>query len=197
MNQPRGVKAVIGLALCGLALIAAAPPTTRADQEGELRGASGIEELPPKPPVSWWPVWLGVGIVGAASAGLLAWRYSRRPPPTIVLAPADWALQQLDAIDNQQLPLPAAAERYHTLISDVIREYLEMRFRLHAPRQTTEEFLRSMQQSPHLSAEQQKLLSEFLQRCDLAKFARADFSLEECRRTADMARSFVRPTAAG
>jgi hypothetical protein len=42
---------------------------------------------------------------------------------------------------------------------------------------------------------QQEQLRDFLQRCDLAKFACADFSPRECKVAADMARDFIRQTA--
>ncbi|HMF12209.1 MAG TPA: hypothetical protein VKE94_07880, partial [Gemmataceae bacterium] len=80
------------------------------------------------------------------------------------------------------------------LVSDTIRRYLELRFRLRAPRQTTAEFLEAMRQSPNLNADQRTLLRDFLERCDLAKFARAEYSVEECKATAAMARSFVDQT---
>src|SRR5262249_20238867 len=94
------------------------------------------------------------------------------------------------------LTIPGAAERYHTLLSDVVRGYLEKRFEVLASRQTTPEFLEAMRGSPQLTAPQQDLLREFLRRCDLAKFARANPSPEECRAAAAMARDFVEQTAA-
>jgi hypothetical protein len=87
-------------------------------------------------------------------------------------------------------------ERYHTLLSDIVRRYLELRFQLHAPQQSTDEFLEAMRRSPRLTAEQEGLLRDFLRQCDLAKFARAGFSAEECQAAARVARTFVEQTPA-
>ncbi len=86
--------------------------------------------------------------------------------------------------------------RFHTELSDVVRRYLELRFQLRAPRQTTAEFLESMRDAPQLTGEQQALLRDLLERCDLAKFARAAAPPEECQAAAAMARTFVQQTAA-
>jgi hypothetical protein len=82
-------------------------------------------------------------------------------------------------------------ERYHTLLSGVVRRYLEARFRLPARRQTTAEFLEAMRRAPQLNAGQQELLRDFLERCDLGKFAPVTPSAEECRATAGMARRLI------
>jgi hypothetical protein len=184
------------LVACALVVVAgAASPTEHSGDE--LRGNTGIEHLPPKPATSWWPLWVGVGLLGVTAAGLMAWRHGRRLLTAPEVPPYAWALKELDAIADRPLPEATAAERYHTLVSNIIRQYLEMRFQLHAPRQTTEEFLHAMRQSPKLSPEQQTLLEAFLQRCDLAKFARAGYSAAECQDTLTMARQFVQQTAPG
>jgi DnaJ-domain-containing protein 1 len=92
------------------------------------------------------------------------------------------------------LPEAGEVERYHTLTSDVVRAYLERRFSLPASHQTTAEFLDTMRRSPQLKPAQQRLLREFLERCDMAKFARAAPPPEECRQVAEMARCIVRET---
>ncbi len=112
------------------------------------------------------------------------------------LPPNRWALRELDRIASMDLATPGASERLHTEASDVIRHYLERRFGLRAPQQTTAEFLARMQSWPFLPAAQQALLREFLERCDLAKFAGVSPSPDDCRATAKMAREFVEQTQA-
>jgi len=177
----------------GGAVAEQAPPTA---ENGDLRGIRGIETLPPKPPPRTWPAWLGLGLAGAAGAGVIAWRYARRPRPGPVLPAELWALRELDVIEALGLPESGQSERYHTLLSSLVRQYLEMRFQMQAPRQTTQEFLASARQSPYLAGPQQVLLREFLQQCDIAKFARANLSAEDCRTAARLARTFIRETAA-
>jgi hypothetical protein len=57
-------------------------------------------------------------------------------------------------------------------VSDTLRAYLEERFSFRAPERTTEEFLYELQTTNLLDASQKERLSEFLQRCDLVKFAK-------------------------
>jgi hypothetical protein len=165
------------------------------DPRKELRDITPPENPPPPPP-SWtrWLPWAGIA---AALAGLVAggWglrRYFAAPPPPP--AAHEWAAQELGRIEALRLPEAGEAERYHTLLSDVVRAYLERRFSLPASQQTTAEFLETMRRSPQLTPPQQGLLREFLERCDMAKFARAAPPPEECRAVAAMARSFVQET---
>ena len=125
-----------------------------------------------------------------------AWRWKRRPPPAVPEPlPHEWALRELERIDALDLPGGQEVERYHTLISDVLRRYLELRFGLHAPEQTTPEFLAGLQKSAVLAVAQHEQLRHFLERCDLAKFARAEFSVSDCRAVATLARELIGVTA--
>jgi hypothetical protein len=163
-------------------------------EKKELRPITPPEDLPR--PLSWtrWLPWVGIGV---AVAGLVAggWGLRRRfTSPPRPLAPHEWAARELDRIEAMQLPEAGETERFHTLLSDVVRAYLERRFSLPASHQTTAEFLETMRRSPQLTAAQQGLLRDFLGRCDMAKFARAAPPAEECRAVAGMARSFVQET---
>ncbi len=165
------------------------------DPKKELRDITPPEDPPPPPP-SWvrWLPWIGIA---AALAGLVAggWGLRRRfVKPTPPLTPHEWAAQELDRLAALHLPESGELERYHTLLSDIVRVYLEQRFSLPASQQTTVEFLETMRRSPQLTAAQQRLLRDFLERCDMAKFARAAPPPEECQAIADMARNFVQET---
>src|SRR5262249_43265718 len=108
--------------------------------------------------------------------------------------PHEWAARELDRIEAQGLPEAGELERYHTLLSDVVRVYLERRFSLPASHQTTAEFLDTMRPAPRPTPAQPGPLRDFLERCDMAKFARAAPTPEECRAVAAMARGFVQET---
>lgn len=166
---------------------------TRADLS-ELRDITPPEEPPPEPePAVPW-AWLGLG-AAAVLVGAVAWGVARRRGRAAApLPPGAWALRELDRLDVAA-PTLGTGERYITLLSDTVRQYIELRFRLPAARQTTAEFLEAMRRSPHLTADQQTLLRELLERCDLVKFAGSDPSPEECRAAAAMARGFIEQTA--
>lgn len=163
-----------------------------------LRNIQDRTETPPpeKEAPSWLRRW-GFELILAATAllVLLAWlRKRRRVHPSAALPPEQWALKEIDSIERTLMPPQGKAEAYHTRISFVVRRYLAERFGLHALQQTTVEFLDAICQVPQLPAEEQALLTELFERCDLAKFARAGTSPDECQRTAEMARHLVRQT---
>jgi hypothetical protein len=114
-----------------------------------------------------------------------------------------WAQREIQRIEGTLMPPQGEAETYHTQLSFIVRRYLTEQFGLHALQQTTTEFLEAVRQVPQVTAEQktqltteqQALLRELFERCDLAKFARARTLPEECRRTAELARELVRQTA--
>ncbi len=130
------------------------------------REAPPAELLPPLAPTPWL-AWAGAATAVLVLAAVGCWiglrpRRPRQPPPE------RWALQELGRLDASAPADPAA---YHTALSDVVRRYLADRFGLPATRQTTAEFLEAVRRSGRLADEQQALLSDFLERCDLAKFA--------------------------
>jgi len=130
----------------------------------------------PKPPVaiaSRWELlgWLGgLLCVLALLLGLLIFlirRRRRKPAPPPIPAHVR-ARQQLDAA----LALLGQPKPFVIAISDTLRGYLEERFNFRAPDRTTEEFLLDLQRTPLLVHDQKASLGDFLQRCDLVKFAR-------------------------
>jgi hypothetical protein len=160
----------------------------------ELRDVTPPEQLPPGP-VWRVPVYLAALPLALAGA-LLGIVYLRRRARRQVAPPPDvWALGELERIERLPLSEQAGVERLHTLLSDVVRRYLELRFQLPAPEQTTAEFLAAVQSSS-LPEEQQAMVRDLLERCDLVKFARAQPSVEECQALAAAARRFVHESAA-
>src|SRR5262245_14839239 len=156
-----------------------------------MRPITGPEQVPPahswREPLVIVELSLVLLVLVLILLEVLRRKFHRRT----VLTPAAWALRELDRLSTLDLTTANEAERFPTLLSDVIRRYLELRFHLRAPRQTTAEFLAAMQEAPQLTADQQALLRTFLERCDLAKFARALLSPSECRALAEQARGFV------
>jgi len=62
-----------------------------------------------------------------------------------------------------------------SLLTDIVRDYLEERFKIHAPKQTTYEFLSNME-SPNspLNNKDRNFLREFMMSADMIKFAKYD-----------------------
>jgi hypothetical protein len=152
---------------------------------------------PPEPQRSWLRRWGPILLTAAVTLVLAVWLFRRRQTrPASPLPPEQWALRELDRIQEKLMPPSGDAEAFHTQLSQVIRRYLAERFVPHALQQTTVEFLDAVRQVPQLTEMQQGLLRELFERCDLAKFARASTPPEECRRTAEMARDLIGQTIA-
>jgi hypothetical protein len=129
-----------------------------------------------KPPIVIPPGWRWAIIAAAILLGiaLLLWAFRawkkrqavklpEPPPPPHVRARR--SLEDALALIGQPQP-------FCFLVSNALRIYLEDQFNLRAPERTTEEFLHELTSSEALSADQKLRLGEFLQRCDLVKFAR-------------------------
>src|SRR6266850_377175 len=138
-----------------------------------------------KPPVeipSGW-AWLSwVAAVLAVFALLyIAWRYWQKrraeTPPVPVMPAHVRARQRL----QEALALLGQPREFCILVSDTIRLYLEERFNFLAPERTTEEFLHELQATNLLTPDQKTSLGDFLQRCDLVKFAKYEPGEPELR----------------
>jgi len=129
-----------------------------------------------KPPVEipsgWEWVWWTLGILALVGLAIFAWRYWQKRRSALPMVPvipphvrARQKLKEAMALINQPRP-------FCILVSDTVRLYLEERFEFRAPERTTEEFLYELQATNLLTPDQKRSLGEFLQRCDLVKFAR-------------------------
>jgi uncharacterized protein DUF4381 len=155
------------------------------------RGAPPPEFLPPpSSPMQWLP-WTTAVVALLGLVGIGCW-IGRRRRPMQQPSPEQRALQELGRLDASAPTDPAA---YHTALSEVMRRYLADRFSLPATQRTTAEFLVTIGRSGRLPAEQQALLRDFLERCDLAKFAPVGASAEDRRETAGLARALVEQTS--
>lgn len=82
------------------------------------------------------------------------------------------ALEKLNILRKQDLISRGMIKEFYFRLSLIIRQYLEDRFRLRAPEMTTEEFLNHLKDSQTLSIEHKKSLKDFLNHCDMVKFAK-------------------------
>jgi len=144
------------------------------------------------------PGWLAPAAVALLSVLALAafglWRWARRRRRARTRPPFEVALERLERI--RDLMQPPRAREFCIAVSDIVRGYIELRFAVTATHQTTEEFLVNLLQSPKESLLRHRaLLSEFLQQCDLVKFAGVSLTLENMERLHESARDFVLGTA--
>src|SRR5687767_4071513 len=172
------------------------PPST-----GAVAGVSAtndIRALKDPVPISqglawyWWALILLIALI--AGALLVRWIRNllndRKTEKTPVIPPHVRAKQRLQAalahIDDPRL--------FCFEVSETLRVYLEDRFQLRAPERTTEEFLLELQTSIALNREQKQSLADFLQSCDLVKFARFEPTETALRELYDSALRLVDET---
>jgi hypothetical protein len=152
-------------------------PTTALDATNGLRDIKAPLIIPTGWEWLWWV--LGLMVLVALVAGLVLYFLTRRrqiaAPPLI--PPHLRAKERLaDALALIGQPKP-----FVIAVSDALRWYLEERFSFRAPERTTEEFLHELKRTELLLPDQKESLGEFLQRCDLVKFARYEPGEPELR----------------
>jgi hypothetical protein len=127
------------------------------------------------PPVDYSlisPSLVFVGVFVALSLlGLLVWLLARRRKPSLPpKLPREIALAELERIGREIKRI--TPYRFSIHVSDILRRYVTQQYGLPATRQTSIEFLTALAKASPFSADEKSLLEDFLNRCDLIKFAR-------------------------
>src|SRR5438309_1270971 len=147
---------------------------------GQTNGLHDIRPPVEIPNIWLWVIGISAALVLAAAVIWFAMYWYRRKAIAAVTPPVPAhvrARQQLDeALRWIEEPKP-----FCTMVSDTVRWYLEERFTFRAPERTTEEFLHELRGTDLLTLDQKDSLGEFLQQCDLVKFARYEPTQAELR----------------
>jgi len=171
------------------ALAKISPATTSSVMNEDIRDIRGPKHIPSP----WlWPLCLAGG---ASLAALLyaGCRWNRRRAFAAALLPYEIALAKLE--EARALMQPEKAREFSITVSEIVRQYIEVRFEVWAARRTTEEFLHDLIDPSDVSlANHRDLLADFLRHCDLAKFARWILSIEEMETMLQSAHNFVLET---
>ena len=151
----------------------------------------------PRPPWPWW-VWLIIASALTAALALIAfWLWSRSRPAKAVRiykSAHEIAYERLRRLVDQQLVENQRVKEFYEHISTILRHYIEDRFDLRAPEQTTEEFLSDLKRSQALAPADKESLEHFLAHCDLVKFAKHHPEQHQIQDTFDLAKAFVEKT---
>jgi hypothetical protein len=168
-------------------------------EEGEESGLRDIKE--PLTVKKGAPVILitAILLIFLATGVLMLWKLylrkttAQRKEPA--LAPEEIAFRELERIERLGLLEKSKIKEYYYLVSLALRTYLENRFFLKAPEQTTEEFLESVVNSDKLEGRQINILKEYLNHCDLVKYAKFDPGKTQAKSLVDTTRRFIDETA--
>jgi len=170
--------------------------------EAETAAAERFEPIAgpvsaPKPFWLTWPFWaaLCAGVVLVVCA-VMYWLRRRERIERATSPPPAWqvAYERLRELDQRQLAQSGNFEVYYVDLSAILRYYIEDRFQLRAPEQTTPEFLGEAASSGVLSEVHQRLVASFLRHCDRVKFAQYRPMLEEMERGFEVVLRFVDET---
>lgn len=166
------------------------------EQRAELKieDIEDVLEMPRQASYTW--VWALVVVAAAAATGLWLYLRGKRVKELVrIFRPAhEIAYERLRALVKEDLVGAAKIKEFYERISDILRHYIEHRFSLRAPERTTEEFLAELANTEVLPAREKQRLGEFLQHCDLVKFAKHNPTTQQIQETFDLVKDFIEKT---
>ena len=158
-----------------------------------LFAAENFHEIAPPVDYSFIPTWAVflASFVGLSLIGLIIWWFKRKPKPAlpprlpreIALEELDWVASEIEAMDPYLFSIR---------VSDILRRYVTNQYALPVTRQTSVEFLTALAKSSPFSVNEKLLLEDFLNRCDLIKFARYEATSADSRLLLEEATRFVK-----
>lgn len=154
--------------------------------------AADIHEI--APPVDYslvppWVIYLGI-FLGLVVLGLIAWWIRKRSLQSKPeQSPRDRARQELNRMRAEMET--STPYQFSIRVSDILRRYVTEQYQLPVTRQTSVEFLNALAKASPFSEDEKSLLEDFLNRCDLIKFARYDATMEDSRLLLEEATRFV------
>ena len=156
-------------------------------------------KAPMNAPIGWSDIWPWItGILIICLIFYILKKYFSTKNKTIIskpkiIIPADvTALNQLSKLEKAKLWEQGNIKEYHTQLSEIIRRYMENRFKFIALELTTDEILRELKSI--VSDELSNNLKTILQRADLAKFAKSKPIDNENTESMRLAKQFVQST---
>lgn len=155
--------------------------------------AQEFHDISPPVDYSLVPPWVIFALIFGALTilGLLGWlaaRWLRKPKPE--LSARARALNFLEQARGEIAQL--TPYQFSIRVSDILRRYVMEQYRLPATRQTSVEFLEPLAKASPFSEEERSLLGDFLNRCDLIKFARYDATAADSQVLLEEATRFVK-----
>ncbi len=145
-------------------------------------------------PNPWrWAIWTG-SLLAVCLISWLLWRWWKKKADAAQAAPIVPPHVRARRALEAALALIGDPKAFSIAVSGAVREYLEERFTFHAPDRTTEEFLYELQNTNLLTVDQKASLGNFLENCDLIKFAKYEPAETELRAMHDAARRLVDET---
>jgi hypothetical protein len=146
--------------------------------------------------LKYWPHAIGFLLVLLALYLFIKKQKHQQIKPEHIPRPAlphEWAENALLELAERKLWQSGEVKEHYTLLTAILREYLERRFGIHAMEQTSDEILAQLQLK-QLSEILLQDTHDLLQVADLIKFAKADPGVDMHAAAIERVRSFVQQT---
>lgn len=170
--------------------------TVAVDTSKGFRSIKGIMEVK----ATWldyiWYIVGGLVFIILAVVAILYFIRNKKapiPPPAVVTVPEtleEKTLRILSELEQKQLWQGNKVKEYYIELTDIVRNYIEERFRTPAMELTTDELLYKARMHKEMMASFD-ILSSILYTADLAKFAKAEPTPQEHVDSMEYARQFV------
>ncbi len=155
----------------------------------ELRPPAGPVELPTSG--RFGVLWL-LAAVPVAVAAAAAWWWKRRRRAVEVKPPSPRELAYLELAQLIEAGLAEQdVKQYYVELTGVVRRYIERTTGIHAPEQTTEEFLWEIGRKDTFPEVEGQRLKDFLESADLVKFAAHEPRKQEIEESFQRAKVFI------
>ena len=160
----------------------------------QLHDIKDVIALPAPVPWWYWPCGILVLLLGLVVVFLLVKRRKKREKK--MPSAGERALAELAAA--RKLMTPDQSRAFAVKVAEILRTYIEQRFHLFRPNLTTREFLQALtgqadMQNSTLVA-YNDLLRDWLNHCDMVKFARYRLTEAEMEQMLGQVRQFVEAT---
>jgi hypothetical protein len=155
--------------------------------------AQELHDISPPVDYSLVPPWVVfvAAFLALAVLGLIVWlivRKLRQPRPEL---PA--RVRALELLQRARAEIGAVTPyQFSIRVSDILRRYVTEEYKLPVTRQTSVEFLETLTEASRFSEEERSLLEDFLNRCDLIKFARYEATTADSELLLEEATRFVK-----
>jgi hypothetical protein len=174
--------------------------TVPVDTSQAFRDIKAPLEVPPPPPDYTWLWWTGGILVFLIVAGFALWMFLKwrkkknippPPPPPVPLHIR--MLEQLEQLKAQGLAEKGMVKEFYTALTDILRAYIEERFRVPAMEQTSDEIMHSFR-SLAVDDQSRYYLKQILLLADMVKFAKETPTAFENEMSMNNAFGFVKGT---
>ena len=105
--------------------------------------------------------------------------------------PDEVAYERLEKLKSMDLISQGKIKEYYIILSEIMRKYLEHRYSISVLDRTTSELYRELRQIKEIEKKHVTRIKEFLEECDLVKFAKYIPEIEQINKDTDTAKEII------